>query len=173
MVSAIEHKCVLAAAKALEKREGFTVEMVPVDGEGFVDLGILESMLDGSVLTASIMAVNNEVGTIQDLPAIAALLAGHGIIFHCDAAQAPCAMNVSQLAEYADLIFVMTPMSAFSKSRPQSQVTHLDALCHPGPKASSNRAAMVAFTTANLQQWHSQPREHNAPTAIGKTLSQE
>ena len=104
LVSAIEHKCVLAAAKALEKREGFTVEMVPVDGEGFVDLGILESMLDGSVLTASIMAVNNEVGTIQDLPAIAALLAGHGIIFHCDAAQAPCAMNVSQLAEYADLI---------------------------------------------------------------------
>ena len=104
LVSAIEHKCVLAAAKALEEREGFTVEMVPVDGEGFVDLGILESMLDGSVLTASIMAVNNEVGTIQDLPAIAALLAGHGIIFHCDAAQAPCAMNVSQLAEYADLI---------------------------------------------------------------------
>ena len=54
--------------------------MVPVDGEDFVDLGILESMLDGSVLAASIMAVNNEVGTIQDLPAIAALLAGHGII---------------------------------------------------------------------------------------------
>ena len=104
LVSAIEHKCVLAAARALEEREGFTVEMVPVDGEGFVDLGILESMLDGSVLAASIMAVNNEVGTIQDLPAIAALLAGHGIIFHCDAAQAPCAMNVSQLAEYADLI---------------------------------------------------------------------
>ena len=104
LVSAIEHKCVLAAARALEEREGFTVEMVPVDGEGFVDLGILESMLDGSVLATSIMAVNNEVGTIQDLPAIAALLAGHGIIFHCDAAQAPCAMNVSQLAEYADLI---------------------------------------------------------------------
>ena len=104
LVSAIEHKCVLAAARALEEREGFTVEMVAVDGEGFVDLGILESMLDGSVLAASIMAVNNEVGTIQDLPAIAALLAGHGIIFHCDAAQAPCAMNVSQLAEYADLI---------------------------------------------------------------------
>ena len=104
LVSAIEHKCVLAAAKALEEREGFTVEIVPVNGEGFVDLDILESMLDGSVLAVSIMAVNNEVGTIQDLPAIAALLAGHGIIFHCDAAQAPCAMDVSQIAEYADLI---------------------------------------------------------------------
>ena len=104
LVSAIEHKCVLAAARALEEREGFTLETIPVDREGFIDLDVLESMLDGSVLAASIMAVNNEVGTIQDLPAIAALLAGHGIIFHCDAAQAPCAMNVSQLAEYADLI---------------------------------------------------------------------
>ena len=104
LVSAIEHKCVLAAARALEEREGFTLETIPVDREGFIDLDVLESMLDGSVLVASIMAVNNEVGTIQDLSAIAALLAGHGIIFHCDAAQAPCAMDVSCLAEYADLI---------------------------------------------------------------------
>ena len=104
LVSAIEHKCVLAAARALEEREGFTIETIPVDGEGFVDLEILESMLDDSVLVASIMAVNNEVGTIQDLSAVADLLARHGVIFHCDAAQAPCAMNVSRLAEYADLV---------------------------------------------------------------------
>ena len=94
----------MAAARALEEREGFTFETIPVDGEGFVDLDVLESMLDDSVLVASIMAVNNEVGTIQDLPAVADLLSRHGIIFHCDAAQAPCAMNVSCLAEYADLI---------------------------------------------------------------------
>ena len=53
-------------------------------------------MLDGSVLAASIMAVNNEVGTIQDLPEIAGLLARYGVTFHCDAAQAPCAMDVSR-----------------------------------------------------------------------------
>ena len=104
LVSAIEHKCVLAAARALEEREGFTLETIPVDREGFIDLDVLESMLDSSVLVASIMAVNNEVGTIQDLSAITALLARHGAIFHCDAAQAPCAMDVSRLAEYADLI---------------------------------------------------------------------
>ena len=104
LVSAIEHKCVLAAARALEEREGFSVETIPVDKEGFVDLNILETMLDGSVLAASIMAVNNEVGTIQDLPSIAALLARHDIVFHCDAAQAPSAMDVSRLAEYTDLI---------------------------------------------------------------------
>ena len=56
------------------------------------------------MLAASIMAVNNEVGTIQDLREIAGLLARHGVVFHCDAAQAPCAMDVSRLADYADLI---------------------------------------------------------------------
>ena len=104
LVSAIEHKCVLAAAKALEEREGFNVEVIPVDHQGFIDLDGLENMVDDTVLMASIMSVNNEVGTIQDLPAVAGMLARHGIVFHCDAAQAPCAMDVSHLAEYADLI---------------------------------------------------------------------
>ena len=104
LVSAIEHKCVLASARALGEREGFTVETIPVDSEGFIRLDVLETMLDDSVLTASVMAVNNEVGTIQDLPAIAELLAQYGVVFHCDAAQAPCAMDVSRLSECADLV---------------------------------------------------------------------
>ncbi len=104
LVSAIEHKCVLAAARSLEGREGFTVETIPVDGEGFVDVEALERMVDETVLVASVMAVNNEIGTIQDLPRIATLLRGHGVLFHCDAAQAPCAMDVSHLARHADLI---------------------------------------------------------------------
>ena len=104
LVSAIEHKCVLSAARALEEREGFTVETIPVDRKGFVDLDVLEKMLDDSVLVASIMAVNNEVGTIQDMSQIAGLLARYGVLFHCDAAQAACAMDTAHLAEYADLI---------------------------------------------------------------------
>ena len=104
LVSAIEHKCVMAAARSLEEREGFVVELIPVDEEGFLNLGTLEAMLDDSVLVVSVMAVNNEIGTIQDLPRIAALLTEHGILFHCDAAQAPCAMNLRQLAEHADLV---------------------------------------------------------------------
>ena len=104
LVSAIEHKCVLAAARALSVREEFTVETVPVDNEGFVDLSALEKCLDRSVLVVSAMAVNNEVGTIQDIPRIAALLAPYGIVLHCDAAQAPCAMDVSDLAVHADMV---------------------------------------------------------------------
>ena len=104
LVSAIEHKCVLAAARSLAQREGFIVDTIPVDEMGFIDLEALETMIDDSVLLASIMAVNNEVGTIQDLPAIAGLLDRHGVLFHCDAAQAPCAMDTTHLAEQADLV---------------------------------------------------------------------
>ncbi len=104
LVSAIEHKCVLAAARALSEREGFTVETIGVDREGFIDFDALEKRLDGDALLLSVMAVNNEVGTIQDIPRIAELLAPHGILFHCDAAQAPCAMEMGDLATHADLI---------------------------------------------------------------------
>lgn len=104
LVSAIEHKCVLAAARALEDREQFTVELVPVDSEGRIDLGALNEKLDDDVLLVSIMAVNNEIGVIQDIPAIASLLAPLGILLHTDAAQAPCAMDLHDLAYHADLI---------------------------------------------------------------------
>ena len=104
LVSAIEHKCVLAAARSLEEREGFKVETIPVDEEGFVNLEALKAMLDEAVLVVSVMAVNNEIGTIQDLPRIAAVLKEHEVLFHCDAAQAPCAMGLDDLALHADLI---------------------------------------------------------------------
>ena len=104
LVSAIEHKCVLAAARALVEQEGFVVDVIPVDSDGFVRLHSLQSMLDDSVLVASVMAVNNEIGTIQDVPRIAELLRSRGVLFHCDAAQAPCAMDVGDVAVHADLV---------------------------------------------------------------------
>lgn len=104
LVGATEHKCVLAAAHALEVREGFTVEEIPVDREGFIDLDALAKMLDETTLAASIMAVNNEVGTIQDIARVAEIIADSGAIFHCDAAQAACAIDTSELAVHADLI---------------------------------------------------------------------
>ena len=104
LVSAIEHKCVLAAARSLAEREGFLVETIPVDGEGFVDLEALEAMVDETVLVVSVMAVNNEVGTIQDIEGISKVLLPYGVLFHCDAAQAPCAMDMTSLAFHADLI---------------------------------------------------------------------
>lgn len=104
LVGATEHKCVLAAARALEARENFKVEQIPVDGQGFVNLDALADQLDETTLVVSIMAVNNEVGTVQDIPRIAEIVASRGIFFHCDAAQGACALDLSGLADYADLI---------------------------------------------------------------------
>ena len=104
LISAIEHKCVLGAAKVLSSNEGFTVETISVDSEGFLNLDELEAQLDDSVLLVSVMAVNNEVGTIQDIPSISNLVRSYGGLLHCDAAQAPCAMNMQNIATYADLI---------------------------------------------------------------------
>ena len=103
LVSAIEHKCVLAAAHALQEREGFSVGLIPVDHQGFMEIDALEAMLDDTVLIVSIMAVNNEVGTIQDIPRIAAMLSNKGILFHCDAAQAPTALDISGFSSLVDL----------------------------------------------------------------------
>ena len=104
IVGATEHKCVLAAARALEANERFTLEQIPVDNEGFIDLSALANLLDETTLVVSIMAVNNEIGTIQDVPRIFDIVASRGALLHCDAAQAPCAMDISELAAHADLI---------------------------------------------------------------------
>ena len=104
LVSAIEHKCVLATARSLAMRDDFAFETIAVDSEGFVDLESLKNQLDESVLLISIMAVNNEIGTIQDIPTIAETVASWGAPLHCDAAQAPCAMDMSNIAAHADLV---------------------------------------------------------------------
>ncbi|MDE0212326.1 MAG: cysteine desulfurase family protein [Boseongicola sp.] len=104
LVSAIEHKCVLAAGRALEEQLGLSVEQIPVNGEGFVEVSAVEAVLDEDVLTISIMAVNNEIGTVQNIRAISKIARSHGCIFHCDAAQAPVAMDMNFLGDCVDLL---------------------------------------------------------------------
>ena len=104
LISAIEHKCMLAAARALVKRESFTAELIPVNSNGMVDLEVLNGLLGDDVLLVSLIPVNNEIGVIQDVESVAKLLADFGIPLHLDAAQAPCAMNLDGLTRHADLI---------------------------------------------------------------------
>ena len=86
-VSAIEHKCVLAAAHSLRSL-GYCVESIRVTDGGVLDLDELKSRLRDDVLLVAVMAVNNEVGTVQDIPEIARLCAQVGVYLHTDAAQA-------------------------------------------------------------------------------------
>ena len=102
LLGAIEHKCVLAVGRVLKEQYGFIVEQVPVDQEGFVVIPALEEALDDDVLAISVMAVNNEIGTIQKIEDISKIARSHGVYFHCDAAQAPMAMNVATIVEHAD-----------------------------------------------------------------------
>ena len=104
LISKIEHKCVLATACSLAAREGFIIEQIPVNSEGLVDLSSLKKQLDDSVLLVSVMAVNNEIGTVQDIATIGTILASCDVLFHCDAAQAPCAMDMSTITSHADFV---------------------------------------------------------------------
>jgi cysteine desulfurase len=94
LVSAIEHKCVLAAARAAAIRFKMTVEVIPVDERGVIDLETVESRLKDDVLCVAVMTVNNEVGTIQPIASIGELCEKVGAIFHTDAAQAPLALRL-------------------------------------------------------------------------------
>jgi len=104
LVSAIEHKCVLAAARALAAQSCYQIDLMPVDKLGRLDFGVLKDKIDDDVLLVSVMAVNNEVGIIQDIPSISNIAHDNGAYFHCDAAQAPCAIDLVDAGRYCDLI---------------------------------------------------------------------
>ena len=82
-----EHKAVLDTCRELE-REGFEVSWLEVDAEGLVDPEAFAAVLRPDTVLASVMAVNNEIGVIQDIAALGALCRERGIAFHVDAAQA-------------------------------------------------------------------------------------
>ncbi len=104
LLSAIEHKSVLAAGRAIREQLGFSVEHIPVDREGFIDMEVLFDALDEEVLAVSVMAVNNEIGTIQNVARISEMTRAYGAVFHCDAAQASLAMPMDGFAEIADMV---------------------------------------------------------------------
>lgn len=87
LVSAIEHKSVLEAARATTSL-GFTVETIPVDRNGAVGLEDLQRRLRSDVLLVSVMAVNNEIGSIQPINDIASCAHAVGAYMHTDAVQA-------------------------------------------------------------------------------------
>lgn len=103
LVSTVEHKCVLEAAAALG-REGWQIDTIPVDHNGTVQLESLRSLLSDNTAIVSIMAVNNEIGTIQPIKEIGEMCQRFGALYHCDAAQAPSAMQIDVLADNIALL---------------------------------------------------------------------
>jgi cysteine desulfurase len=87
VVTAIEHKCVLAAALSLRDR-GFRIDLAPVEANGILDPERLAAMVSERTAMVSVMLANNEIGTLQPVAEIAELCRARGIALHTDAAQA-------------------------------------------------------------------------------------
>ena len=93
-----EHKAVLDTMRELE-RQGFEVTYLDVQADGLIDLDALRAAMRPDTILVSVMFVNNEIGVIQDIPAIGALCRERGALFHVDAAQATgkVAIDLAQL----------------------------------------------------------------------------
>lgn len=104
LLSAIEHASVLEPAQTL-REQGFDVEIVPVGSGGVVEPEEVRRKLRRNTILVSVMAVNNEIGTIQPVKEIAAEIRAHtdGVILHCDAAQAVGKVSLD-FSRFADLI---------------------------------------------------------------------
>ena len=81
-----EHKAVLDPCRELE-RQGFEVTYLAPESTGLINLEAFRNAIRPDTVLASVMLVNNEIGTIQDIEAIGHICREHGVIFHCDAAQ--------------------------------------------------------------------------------------
>ncbi|MCZ8074250.1 MAG: IscS subfamily cysteine desulfurase [Paucibacter sp.] len=93
-----EHKAVLDTCRELE-RQGFEVTYLDVQADGLLDIDAFKAAIRPDTILASVLYVSNEIGVIQDIPAIGAICRERGIIFHVDAAQATgkIAINLAEL----------------------------------------------------------------------------
>ena len=103
ITSAIEHHAILHSAEAL-KKQGYDVTILPVDGDGVVDLEALEKAIRPDTVLISVMAANNEIGTLEPLEKIGEIAHAHGVLFHTDAVQAFCHVPLDVERMHIDLL---------------------------------------------------------------------
>jgi cysteine desulfurase len=95
VTTAMEHEAVLESVDYLRRLHGFEVSEVPLSPDGTVTADALASVLRNDTTLVSVMYANNEVGTIEDIPALSALTRERGIPFHTDAVQAAGWLDLS------------------------------------------------------------------------------
>ena len=103
ITTAIEHHAILHTAQYLEK-QGYEVTYLPVDGEGRVDPAAVEAAIRPDTILISVMAANNEIGTIEPIAEIGAIAKAHKVLFHTDAVQAVGHIPVDVQAWNVDLL---------------------------------------------------------------------
>jgi cysteine desulfurase len=102
---ATEHKCVLESVRDLAA-EGFEPVVLPVRPDGLAELDRLRAAVDDRTLLVTVMAVNNEIGVVQDLAAIGEIAKAAGALFHTDAAQGVGRIPIDVEEIRADLLSI-------------------------------------------------------------------
>jgi cysteine desulfurase len=101
----IEHKAVLASVQQAAA-EGAATHMLPVDSNGVVVRARYDELLQDGVAVCSVMWVNNEIGTVQDIPSLADRAHARGIVFHTDAVQAFGKLPIDARRQAFDLLTI-------------------------------------------------------------------
>ena len=143
ITTAIEHHAVLHTCQWLEK-QGFEVTYLPVDENGLVSVEDVEKAITDKTILISIMAANNEIGTIEPIEEIAKIAHAHHVLFHTDAVQAIGAIPVDVRAIGCDLL----SLSGHKFHGPKGvgalyikQGTRIDNLIHGGAQERGRRAS--------------------------------
>ena len=143
-----EHKAILDACKALERR-GWEVTYLPVKEDGLIDLDQLKSAMRPETVLVSIMFANNETGVIQPIAEIGAICRENGTLFHCDAVQAfgkvPIdvqEMNIDLLSMSAHKIYGPKGVGALYVRRRKPRV-RLSPQIHGGGHERGNRSGTL------------------------------
>ena len=107
ITSAIEHHAVLHCFDYLEKKEGFAVTRLPVNSEGRISVDDLKRALRSDTILVSLMAANNEIGTLQPVAELGAICRERGIVFHSDTVQMFGKEPFANLSQFnADLVSI-------------------------------------------------------------------
>jgi cysteine desulfurase len=101
--SCIEHKAVLDSLQQLE-REGFEVTLLRPDAHGVISAASVEAALRSDTILLSLMHVNNEIGSVNDIAAIGAVTRARGVLFHVDAAQSAGKLPIDLSSLQVDLM---------------------------------------------------------------------
>jgi len=158
IVSELEHPCVLESARELE-RDGFKLEYLRANKRGIIEVEELRKKIDKQTLFVSVMAVNNEIGTINDIAALAALSHEFGAYFHTDAVQAIPYLKIE--GEKMNLDFLS--LSAHKFNGPKGV-----GLAYIKP-----RLRIKALTVGGGQEENRRAGTYNLPGIIGLTSALE
>lgn len=178
ITSAVEHHAVLQCCEYLAQKEGFILTVLPVDGAGRVSPDDLKRALRKDTILVSVMAANNEIGTIQPVAELGAICRERGVLFHTDAVQWFGKELFSGVEQFnADLVSVCAHKFHGPKG---AGLLYIRSPLHPDPilfggahenerRAGTENLAAIAGMAVALERFVKTPvfkREHISPLVI-------